>query len=247
MKNEQIKLESSFLYGAREDEALNIYNLAKFEPETLILNKLFENEELKYNDKLKVQTMVHNERLNESGVFFVEFLENLNARKNKSLLISEENYCYARDMVYRIFQRRLLDKNEFGILFRMVYQFQYLRFAINGSVRRAVDDLRTDEIFQNDEFWIQSLYSIFSAYKNRKVSSNALVKEMLIKNFSSLKELRQSQRSVLDLMKKVMSLSLGFQIEQVLDEIDARPRSSHTLVFYKESDIEVKKQLQIFN
>lgn len=242
-----MKLESDFLYGPRKDEALNVYDLAKFEPETIILNKLFENEELSYPDKLKIQHLVRSEKLNEAAVFFTEFLENINTRRAKSAKISEESYCFIRDMIFRIFQRRLLEKAEFVLLFKMVYQFQYLRFEVNGSVRKVRDDLRTDPLFQNEDFWLHSFYTIFAAYKNKKHHNSQTVKEMLIMNFASIKELMQSQRGSLEVMKKVTSLSLGFQLEQILDEMEARPKGALVLLFYKENDVESKKQLQIFN
>ena len=241
-----MKLESDFLYGPRKDDALNVYDLAKFEPETIILNKLFESEELSYPDKLKVQHLVRSEKLNEAAVFFTEFLENINQRRARMAKLSEESYCFIRDMIFRIFQRRLLEKAELVLLFKMVYQFQYLRFEINGSIRKVRDDLRTDPLFQNEDFWLHSFYTIFAAYKNKRNQNGQTVKEMLIMNFASIKELMQSQRGSLEVMKKVISLSLGFQLEQILDEMEARPKGVPTLLFYKEADVETKKPLQIF-
>ncbi len=225
---------------------MNVYDLAKFEPETIILNKLFDNEELSYSDKLKIQHLVRSERLNEAAVFFTEFLENKKTRRAKAAKISEESYCFIRDMIFRIFQRRLLEKSEFVLLFKMVYQFQYLRFEINGSVRKVRDDLRTDPLFQNEDFWLHSFYTIFAAYKNKQHQNGQMVKEMLIMNFSSIKELMQSQRNTLEVMKKVTSLSLGFELEKILDEMEARSKGNLALLFYKETDVEQKKLLQIF-
>ena len=239
-------MESGFLYGPRKDEALNVYNLAKFEPEVMILNKLFEGEEPGINDKHRLQSIAHADKLNEAAVFFGEFLENLNQRKGRALRLPEAIYCFARDMLYRIFQRRLLEKGELGLLFRIVYQFQFLRFELNNTVRRARDDLVTDELFRNDDFWLHALYAIFASYKNKKEKNGFMVKEMLILNFASLREVRQSERAALDIMKKVISLSLGFSIEQILDEMEARPKTPLTLIFYREQDIETRKQLQIF-
>jgi hypothetical protein len=239
-------LESKFLYGPRKDESLNVYNLEKFEPEVLVLNKLFENNELSYTEKMKLQNMVHIDKVNEAAVFFTEFLENLNTRKNRMVRINEQNYCFSRDMIYKIVQRRLIEKSELALLFKMIYQFQFLKFELNGVMRKASDDLQADEIFQNDDFWLNALYTIFEKYKNRKTPNGAQVKEMLLMNFSSLKEIRKSQKNVLEIMKKVISLSLGFQIEQILDEMEVRPKTAITLIFYRESDIDNKRQLQIF-
>lgn len=246
MKEQQIKLESKFLYGPRKDEALNIYSLEKYEPEVLVLNKLFENGELNHNENVKVQNLVHSEKLNESVVFFIEFLENLNTRRSKSVRVNEQNYCFIRDMIYRVFQRRLAEKEEYVLLFKVVYQFQFIKYELNGIMRRARDDLANEDIFQNDDFWIHSLYAIFSVYKQRKTPNGQLVREMLVLNFLSLKEIRKSQKSSIEVMKKVISLNLGFQIEQILDEIEARPKIQQLLIFHREGDIESKRQLHIF-
>lgn len=246
IKERMVKAENPYLYNSVKDETQKIYDLSKYDNEILIMNKLVQNEDLTYQEKIKIQTLVYNEKSQDFVVLFTQFLENYLKKQNQFATLRENNYCFMRDMIFRIMIRRLSEQKDHSFVFNLIYVFQFIKYEINNVIYLSKNDLLTDEIFQNDDFWLSAFYSIFAAFKNKNNNSNLLVKELLILNFLSLKNIRKSKTKAVEIMKRVMSLNLGFSIEFILDESENKVLPRNDLIFYKEFDIEVKKTLRIF-
>lgn len=246
-----VKAENPYLTATVRDETQRIYDLSKFDSEAVVMSRLVQNEDLPYHDKIKLQTLVYNDKSHDFVVLFIQFLENY-VRKQAALpLLKENNYCFIRDMMFRIMVRKLTETKDWGLVFAMVYAFQMLRYEVGGATHTAKADLVTDDIFQNDDFWLAALYGIFSPYKNRSSAAplpnqSQVVKDLLVMNFFSLKAIRKSRSKAVEVMKRVMSLNLGFSLEFILDESENKTPPRNDLVFYKEADVESKKQLKIF-
>lgn len=241
-----MKIENAFIYNQVKDETQTIHDLSKFDGEMIIMGKIIKNEELGYQEKVKIQTLAYNDKGNNFVVFFIQFLENYHLKQGQYQLLNENNYCFLRDMIYRIMIRRLAENKDFLMIFNLVYAFQNLRYELNGNVYHAKNDLINDEIFQNDDFWLSSFYGIFSQYKNKQNGANLNVKELLIANFISLLNMGKSKQKSIEIMKRVMTLNLGFSIEYILDESEGKSPTRNDLIFFKESDLETKRILKIF-
>lgn len=233
------------------DETQRIYDLSKFDAETVIMSRLVQNEDLPYHDKIKLQTLVYNEKSHDFVVLFVQFLENYVRKQGGFPPLKENNYCFMRDMMFRIMVRKLTETKDWGLVFALVYVFQSIRYEVGGVAHQSKADLANDEIFQNDDFWLAALYGIFSAYKNRnggvlQPAQTQTLKDLLVTNFSSLRSIRKSRGKAVEVMKRVMSLNLGFSLEFILDESENKAPPRNDLIFYKEADVEARKQPKIF-
>lgn len=240
-----MRVENPFLNSPVRDETQRLYDLSKFDGETVLISRLVQNEELSYHDKLKLQTLVYNEKNNDFVVLFTQFLETYTRKQGGQSILKESSYSFLRDMMFRIMVRRLSESKDWALVFSLVYAFQFLRYEVGGSIVSAKNDLSNDEVFQKDDFWLAAFYAIFSGYKNKGSQSPAL-KELLMLNFASLRSLRRSKTAAIEVMKRTMSLNFGFSLEFILDESENKGVSRSDLVFYREADLDAKKAHKIF-
>lgn len=250
IKEKMVKIDNPYLTSTVRDETQRIYDLSKFDAETVIMSRLVQNEELAYQDKIKLQTLVYNEKNHDFVVLFVQFLENYIKKQGGYPPLKEHNYCFMRDMMFRIMVRRLTETKDWGLILALVYVFQFIKYEAGGSVFPAKNDLVSEEIFQNDDFWLAAYYNIFSGYKNRGPGGNSggagTLRDLLMFNFQSLRAIRKSRGKGVEVMKRVMSLNFGFSIEYILDELENKAPPRNDLIFYKEADVESRKTQKIF-
>ena len=230
-----------------KDETQKLYDLSRFDADVIIFNRLFQNEEISYSDKIRIQKSVSSERNQDFIIFFTRFLENFTKKQMSQSFLKETTYCFVRDMIFRIMLKKIADEKLYQNAFNLIYAFQFLKYESKGIINLAKRDLLGEEIFQNDEFWISSFYTILSTYKNKNNFGNYLVKDLLILNYQSLTETRKSKAKAVEIMKKIMSLNLGFSAEYIFDESEVKMSARSDLILYKESDVEFKRSMRIFD
>ena len=247
MREKLVKIDNPYISQPVKDETQRIYDLSRFDAEIMIFNKIFQNEEISYPDKIRVQKLVYSEKNQDFVIFFIRFLENFTKKQTSQSFLKESTYCFVRDMIFRIVLKKLTEEKLYQNIFNLIYAFQFLKYETSGSICSAKKDLMGELIFQNDEFWISAFYIIFAIYKNKNNFGNYVVKDLLILNYQSLTEIRKSKSKSVEIMKKIMSLNLGFSAEYIFDESEVKTSGRNDLILYKEGDVEFKRSVRIFD
>lgn len=239
-KKEIYKLENSFLYNQVQDEMYKIYDLTKFANETLILSKLFENENLSVQENLKLRALCKSDKT-EADIFFIIFLENLIKNREKKIFLIEENYFFLRDMVWRIFVKKFVKENSFISLFNLIYYWQFIHVEGNNKNKSyyTYKDLKNEEFMLIEDFWFQALFKIFSPIKNDyKNGYNDIIKLCAL-NYHSCLSFLKNKKKVNEIFFKILDLNLGCSFNDIINFKNFDNRTNH-LIFFKKEDIELK-------
>ena len=135
----------------------------------------------------------------------------------------------------------------FGSEKRRGEQFEYFK-ALRGDQPKTdlLEGIVTDwSRFKGGELINKKIEVIIKGFKVNDPSSS--VKDLLILNYQSLTETRKSKAKAVEIMKKIMSLNLGFSAEYIFDESEVKMSARSDLILYKESDVEFKRSMRIFD
>lgn len=240
LKQDMYNTEHDYLFAEVSDEQYNVYDLKVFLNEAVILSKLFHNEQLQVQEKAKLQAMAKGER-DDGAVFFSHFLGNLLRNKNKEIIITREVFDFLKNCLLRPFIRKFMLSKNFKGLFRLIYNWQFVRVKDDSAL--LISDLKNEAFIKIEDFWVESLFVIFSPYKNGS-NTGKVAKLLLLKNYKSCVSIIGSEAAN-RVFTTILELKLGTEIEYLELFKDAEPSTEQSPILYTEEDIQ--KKLNIFD
>ena len=240
VKQEMYATEHDYLFTEISDEQYNVYDFKVFRQDAFLLAKLFDNELLQVQDKVRLQNMAKSDK-DDGAVFFAHFLHNLLRNRNNIVTINRETYDFLKTCLLRPFIRKLVSNHNYRGLFRLTCNWQHVKVKDNELL--LLSDLKNEDFVKAEDFWLESMYAIFSPYKNGGARGKN-IKAMLLRNYNSCCRLLGNKEGQ-SVFSSIIELKLGVTMDYLRSFKDAEPINEHSLVFYTEDD--VQKKLNIFD